>query len=82
MFRSTYDHAGEEDPGELVLVWVVLVLVKANHFSLNPGVAHGLEDGNAKPEPNVESSKSTTEVSAALKTLHAATKCHIIPIDL
>ena len=78
----TYNHAGEEDPGELVLVLVVLVLIKADHFSLDPWVAHRLEDCHAEPEPNVQGGKSTAEISAALKALHARSDCHIIVIDL
>ena len=56
MNLGTYEAAGCEDCNELVLVLVVLVFIKTDHLTLDPRVAHRLEDCHSKPEPDVESS--------------------------
>ena len=73
--RVIYDNTCEENPGEFLSVGVGVAVHHKDLFG-DPGVAHGVEDSHADPEPDVQGCQATAEVPTALQALHASRDCH------
>ena len=73
-WRYTYDNASSE--AVCVSVSVRRCEVQLENLLIDPGVAHGVEDGHSDPEPDVEAGENSTEVPAGLAALHASADRH------